>query len=405
MQQEIDQLRVKLAGLGVFEQERLRAEIAQLTDQHRNLVASLTTERARLEASLRELRGVVDDAQVVAGYAEVGIYGDAEHPLDDAVDYQVRLSEIQDEMKSMVRDGTAITVAQRYVAGTAPAGGNATVQGYSKLMLRAYNNEADNAVRSVRATNLASAVARLTKARATIQRLGEPMGIEVTNLYHRTRVEELKLTAAYRAAQAAEKEAEREDKARLREERRVQQELDRERDRLRKEESHYMAVLDTLRKSGDPADIARVEAQLAEVSGAIEGVEQRSANIRAGYVYVISNVGSFGDGVVKIGMTRRLEPMDRVRELGDASVPFTFDVHALIFSEDAVGLEAALHRELADRKVNLVNERREFFYATPADVKELLRRQIQDSSLLTYRDDFEAEQWRESQTRRQEKAD
>src|SRR4030095_4147116 len=118
--------------------------------------------------------------------------------------------------------------------------------------------------------------------------------------------------------------------------------------------------------------IAEAEAKLAEIQAAVEGVDDRAANVRAGYVYVISNVGAFGERMVKIGMTRRLEPMDRVRELGDASVPFRYDVHALIFSDDAVTLETQLHQALADHKVNMVNNRREFFYATPADVKTLL---------------------------------
>ena len=136
------------------------------------------------------------------------------------------------------------------------------------------------------------------------------------------------------------------------------------------------------------------EGKLAEIDGAIQGVIARAANIRAGYVYVISNIGSFGGTVVKIGMTRRLDPMDRVRELGDASVPFRFDVHAIIFSDDAVGLETALHHAFAHSRVNLVNLHREFFYTTPLEVKEALVRL--QGSLLTYTADPEAAEWHQS---------
>ena len=122
-------------------------------------------------------------------------------------------------------------------------------------------------------------------------------------------------------------------------------------------------------------------------------------SVRAGYVYVISNIGSFGDQVVKIGLTRRLEPLDRVRELGDASVPFRFDVHALFFSDDAVGLENALHREFADRRVNLVNAHREFFYVTPAAVKAALLR-MEGSHVLSFADDPEALEWFQSEAMR-----
>ena len=96
------------------------------------------------------------------------------------------------------------------------------------------------------------------------------------------------------------------------------------------------------------------------------------AIVDATHLYVISNIGAFGEKMVKVGMTRRLEPLDRIRELSDASVPFNFDVHALFFSEDAVGIEAQMHQRLADRRVNRVNQRQEFFYATPAEAREHL---------------------------------
>jgi Meiotically up-regulated gene 113 len=112
-----------------------------------------------------------------------------------------------------------------------------------------------------------------------------------------------------------------------------------------------------------------VREQLSEAERAMDTMDYRAANIRAGYVYVISNIGSFGANLVKIGMTRRLDPMDRIRELSDASVPFNFDVHALFFSRDAVGIETAMHERLENQRVNIVNQRREFFRATPLEVK------------------------------------
>jgi hypothetical protein len=120
---------------------------------------------------------------------------------------------------------------------------------------------------------------------------------------------------------------------------------------------------------GDAEGAERLRLQLADVQRAIENVDYRAANVRAGYVYVISNIGSFGERMVKTGMTRRLDPMDRIRESSDASVPFNFDIHALFFSKDAVGIEAAMHEKLAQVRVNGVNRRREFFHATPIETK------------------------------------
>jgi hypothetical protein len=221
------------------------------------------------------------------------------------------------------------------------------------------------------------------------------MDIRISGSYHGLRVHELELTADYLQKLADEKEREREDRERLREERKAQQEIERERARLEKEQQHYINALAALEAQGDFAGVERMRGELAEIEQAIEDVDYRAANIRAGYVYVISNVGSFGEQVVKIGMTRRLEPEDRVRELGDASVPFRYDTHALFFSEDAVGIEGQLHERLADRRVNRVNNRREFFYATPGEVKTILLELT--GELLQYDDLAEALEFRQSQ--------
>ncbi|WP_237771546.1 GIY-YIG nuclease family protein [Kribbella sp. ALI-6-A] len=149
-----------------------------------------------------------------------------------------------------------------------------------------------------------------------------------------------------------------------------------------------------LEAKGDLEAADRLRAEMGEIEKAIEDVDYRAANIRAGYVYVISNLGAFGERMVKVGMTRRLEPLDRIRELSDASVPFNFDVHAIHFSNDAVGVEAEMHRRLADRRVNRVNLRREFFYATPAEVRSLLSAVAGD--LLEFTESAEAFEYHQS---------
>ncbi|HEU5422271.1 MAG TPA: DUF4041 domain-containing protein [Nitrolancea sp.] len=269
------------------------------------------------------------------------------------------------------------------------------VSDFSKLMLRAYNAEADYAVRSMRPHRLQSLIERLDKSRTTIARLGSTMDIRITDQYHRLRVRELELTADFLAKQDEEKERRREVREAQRE---LQREIARERERLAKERAKYVGALARLRASGQTMEtggLAELEAKLAEVEAAVAAVDAREANIRAGYVYVISNVGAFGDSVVKIGLTRRLEPMERINELGDASVPFRFDVHALIFSEDAVTLERKLHQEFEPRRVNRVNLRREFFRATPAEVRDALAR-YNGQHLLEFHEEAEALEWRAS---------
>jgi hypothetical protein len=158
--------------------------------------------------------------------------------------------------------------------------------------------------------------------------------------------------------------------------------------------AHYFNAVEALRAGGDDADIEDLQRKLEELDQAIEQNDYRQANIRAGYVYVISNAGAFGRNVVKIGMTRRLEPMERVRELGDASVPFPYDVHALFFSDDAVTLENELHHAFAGRRLNRVNERREFFFATPLEVRAVMADKV--GNLLEFTDEPEATQYLQS---------
>ncbi len=184
----------------------------------------------------------------------------------------------------------------------------------------------------------------------------------------------------------------REERARLREERKVAAELAEEKERLGKERTHLVQALEALRATGssDPD----LERKLADIDEAIAQNDYRAANIRAGYVYVISNRGAFGEHVVKIGLTRRLEPLDRVHELGGASVPFRFDVHGLFFSEDAVTLESELHEHFAAQRVNHANVRKELFFASPSEVRTVLASKI--GNLLEFNDHAESTEYLQS---------
>jgi hypothetical protein len=401
----LERLRAETVGL-----ESARAELTGIAQETGRLQAQRATlaegmaeyeqfrqQQTTLVAELDQLRRQVVDTQEAIILQEVGIYR-YRHPLDDAVAYKARLSGLQAQIKDAVRAGSAVQGATNWTVNGSVTQGRKMVREFSKLMLRAYNAEADNAVRSMKPYTLESAIARLEKSRDTIVKLGGTMNIRIADHYHRLRVTELELTADYLAKAAEAKERERSERERLRDEERARRELERELERLRKEQEHYMTVLATYQAQGDAGAAAKAEAKLAEIADGLDGLNRRAANIRAGYVYVISNVGAFGPNMVKIGMTRRLEPMDRIRELGDASVPFLYDVHALVFSEDAVGLETHLHHELAERRVNMVNARREFFYASPAAVRDILS--ALDLSMLSYVDEPEALEWHQSQTAR-----
>jgi hypothetical protein len=352
---------------------------------------------AELEAELRRVREAdgdhlvdLDDQRVLQ---EVGIYR-YHHPLENAAEYKEALAELNARIRDTVRAGDAVLASDMFTFNNSLAKGRKMTAEFSKLMLRAYNAEADNCVRSLRAGNVLSAKKRLEASVAAIAKLGAMMEMRINPDYHALRVKELELTADYLMNVQVEREEAREERERLREERRAEQELAAERARLDKEREHYLNALRALEGRDDTQAIEELNQRLADIDQAIEQNDFRAANIRAGYVYVISNCGALGPHVVKIGMTRRLEPMDRIRELGDASVPFPFDVHALFFSEDAVAAESELHRAFAERRVNLVNLRREFFFATPGEVREVLLEKV--GNLLEFAEEPEATQYLQS---------
>jgi hypothetical protein len=388
-----------IGGLSIVEIDDQRRVLQTDVDA---LKAQLVQERAEIEIAQRSLKAQTDEAlrtivetRETALLQEVGIY-DYRHPLTDAVAYEKALDRLQDAIKAAARkkDGGAILATTTWEVNGSKAEGLKMVQEMSKLMLRAFNAEADTLVRGLKPYKLDSAVERLKKVEETIRRLGATMQLRISPPYFQLRVDELELTADFLQKQAEEKEIERQERVRMREERKAQQEIEREREKLEKEKQHYANALEALELKGDHGGVQRLREQLAEVDQAIESVEARAANTRAGYVYVISNIGSFGEKMVKVGMTRRLDPMDRIRELSDASVPFNFDVHALFFSSDAVGIESSMHERLVGCRVNIVNRRREFFRATPLEVKAHLGELA--GELLEFREVPEAIEYRQT---------
>jgi hypothetical protein len=355
-----------------------------------------SVELERIRAELAAARAQLVEANDLMLLQEVGIY-EYSHPLADSVQYRDRLDELKEQIAAAIKADRAISATNKWAVNGSAKDGAKMVGDFKKLMLRTYNNEVENVVRGLKPYALDSAIGRVDKVRATIKKLGAIMKVEVTDDYHRLRVTELELTADYAEKLDEERERQREERARLKEEEAAQREMQREQEKLEKEKAHYEEVLQALqeKKGVTPQQLARAEAKLEEVQQAIDGVVARAANTRAGYVYVISNHGAFGERVVKIGLTRRLDPLDRVRELGGASVPFRFDVHAIVFSDDAVGLETALHARFAASRVNLVNPHREFFYVRPQDVRRVLRELKGD--LLSFNAESDAVEWRQSE--------
>jgi hypothetical protein len=389
---DISELNLKVESLskfGAMGAVEIEKQIADLQSQK----ITLTEEVVIIKKEKLEIKKSLIETQEIAMLQEVGVY-QYTSILDTAEGYSDKITEIRAKIKERnIANGGAITAAQGWTVNGSSAEGAKMIKEFSKLMLRAYNGEVDDALRTLKPYKLEAAIDRVNKVEDSIEKLGKTMSIAIDDAYHDLRISEIKLTADYLAMKEEEKEKQKEEKLRLKEEEKAQKDFEKEKEKLNKELSHHQAVLAKADETGNVQAAEEAKAKIAEVQNGIDGVEERAANIRTGYVYVISNIGSFGEQVLKIGLTRRLDPEERIQELSDASVPFKFDIHAIIFSADAVSLERQLHQELEGQRVNRVNARKEFFRATPATVKELLAR-LSPDGILTYKEEAEAPEWR-----------
>ena len=236
--------------------------------------------------------------------------------------------------------------------------------------------------------------------------LNEAGQLKISRQYYELKKQEFDLNYERLKKVQEEKEYKKLLREQRREELKAAKELEERREELEKERTHYQRHLDKIltQIQEEKLDVKKelliekrveIEKLLGEIEEGIKDVDYRVANKKAGYVYVISNIGTFGENIYKIGMTRRLEPQDRIDELGGASVPFKFDVHAMIFSDDAPALEAALHKAFEDRKLNMVNTRREFFNVTLDEIKEVVKENFDKT--VEFVDVPDAEQFRVSQ--------
>lgn len=341
---------------------------------------------------------------------EFGLY-EPYFDFANALDYKEELAKIRSKQKELIKNKTAVSGATEWTVNGSASKGKKMVSDTQKLLLRAFNTECDELVAKVKYTNFDASLNKIYKSAEAISKLGTIMHISINSNYLDLKIKELRLAFEYQQKKQEEKEAQKAARAEMREAARLQKEIEAQRKKIEKEQTHYQTAYDHLlhqiEQNPGNADLLKkkdeLENQLNDIDKAMKDIDYREANQRAGYVYVISNIGAFGPNVYKIGMTRRLDPQDRVDELGDASVPFNFDVHAMIFSDDAPALEAALHRAFEDRKLNMVNTRREFFNVTLDEIKEVVKKNFDKT--VEFIDVPDAEQYRISQKMREHQSE
>lgn len=338
-------------------------------------------------------------------FQDFGVYK-PQYCFADLDQYKEALDNLRKEQKEMIKKGTAATCAINWKVNGSEKEGKKLIAENIKLILRNFNIECDICIDKVRFSTYESTENRIFKAYEMQNRLNETNKIEISYAYLKLKLEELGLAYEYQQRKKQAKEELRELREQQREEARVAREIEEKRRELEKERAHYENAQkklneqielekDDIRKEFLLMRKQEIEKHVVDVDNALQDIDYREANHRAGYVYIISNIGAFGENIYKIGMTRRLEPEERIAELSGASVPFKFDVHALIFSDDAPTLETALHNAFADRKVNLVNGRKEFFRVTLEEIKKVV--QENHDKTVEFMNVAEAQQYRESE--------
>ncbi|MEG2000574.1 MAG: DUF4041 domain-containing protein [Evtepia sp.] len=257
------------------------------------------------------------------------------------------------------------------------------VDSQKKQILRCFNAECASIIQNVTVKNVDASRTKIQRAFDANNKIFLVDGVQISQAYIAAKFEELSLLYAYILKEDDEREQRKAIREQMLEEEKVRREIERAKQKIEKEETQFTnevnKLMQYMQKSKDDIErklyidkIADLEENLKRLQQDKDDVLHREANTRAGFVYIISNIGSFGEDIYKIGMTRRLEPLERINELSSASVPFAFDVHALIFSDDAPTLETTLHQTFQDYRVNKVNLRKEFFHVDLDQIKSVV---------------------------------
>lgn len=380
---------------------KLKEEVAALEQQKSSLLASVEN----LDKSIREKEKDLIQLDDEILYQSFSLY----KPLFDFANsdqYKQKLEEIRNQQKQMIKDKSAVSYFDGWTVDGSKVKGRQMTNDNIKQILRSFNTECDNIVDKVKFNNIDNMKERLRKSYDTLNKLNSTNRISITNTYFQLKLDELSLAYEYQKKKQEEKEEQKRIRAELREQAIVQKELEEARKNTLKDKEHFEKALAKIISQLELESIEenrevlvdkklQLEKTLNDINQKLSDIDYRQNNQKAGYVYIISNLGSFGENVYKIGMTRRLEPEERIDELSDASVPFNFDIHAMIFTEDAPKLESALHKAFENKKVNMVNLRREFFNVTLDEIKKVVQENFDKT--VEFIDTPSAEQYRESQ--------
>ena len=337
-------------------------------------------------------------------YQSFGLYTPVYDLMNSSM-YKERIKLCRADQKEMIKNKTAAFCYTNWTVNNSIREGKKWINRNIKQILRCFNNECDYLISKVKYNNIYAIKNRLEKSFKDLNELNSVNNIQISERYLNLKIDELQLCYEYEQKKQEEKEYARMLKEEEREQAKLLKEIEEERKKIKKEQEHYNTYLkhinEQIEVENDPKRLEfliekrnTAKQNLLDLDTALKDIDYREANQKAGYVYIASNIGAFGENIYKIGMTRRLNPQERIDELGGASVPFRFDVHAMIFSDNAPALEAALHRAFDNKKVNMTNNRKEFFNVTLDEIKQVVIENYDKT--VDFVDFPSAQQYRES---------
>jgi Domain of unknown function (DUF4041)/T5orf172 domain len=354
----------------------LNNHLEQINTQSKIEEQEVLTKISLLRVRLQEL----EEREIVEAF---GFY-DSKYDFQGSEEYKQRLDKIRVQQKQMIKDKQAAICRIEWSVDSSMAKGRKMTDDFIKLVLRAFNGECDYFVVKVKYNNVQTMENRIKKTYSDLNKLSQTTHCEITPYFLDLKLQELWLTHEYQERKYLEQEEQRTIREQMREEEKALRDLEKAKQDAVREERHYQEALEKARRDAETAtgkaqeklfsQIEELQKRLAEAeANKVRAISQAQLT-KSGHVYIISNIGSFGENVYKIGMTRRLDPMDRVKELGDASVPFPFDVHAMIFCENAPELESRLHKCFEQRRMNKENTRKEFFQVSLDEIVKVVQK-------------------------------
>lgn len=376
------------------EKSKIEHDIEERISKKSTELNQLYSEISKVKKELKNKKEEIENLEPLVTVVNIDTKG-----LDLATSQELKniLSKYKLEEAELVKDNTAVDVLiyddKKFI----------TTQ--IRQILRSFNAECDLAISNVTLKNIDTMRNKILKSYEALNKIYKSDGVQITKTFLENKLQQLITAHSYQEKLEDEREQKKLIQEQLKEEEKVRREIEREKAKIEKDETQFKNEISKLMKYLQKTDnevektlyidkIKECEEKLSELETVKSDVLNREKNTRAGFVYIISNIGSFGENIFKIGMTRRLEPMDRIKELSSASVPFEFDVHALIFSDDAPSLESILHNTFREYEVNKVNHRKEFFSIPLEKIEKVVTEHHNATVQWTY--DAAAEEYRES---------